>query len=352
MNRLFPALLVVSLTFIFSKASAQTHTFNKPNSACRFSTDKRVVKGGVRNNLEGFVVCPACDADDKKESVAKAKEDQRLANIVLEKDRLDKIAKDAKDKKQKDEDAKKNQVTQVYVTAPKVTATAPVKTKPTTAIPASPSKEKNYFYTETNDVDNQSIRAMHRTKAENYFLINKQKVFTNNEFKVCIGSLVANRDPAGCNFPPNVGIVILHETFTDKFNNQIQISDLVDAKGQRILNDNSISTIVHFADDYFIAFRGEPQSRWGNNDVRFYANRGDAFIYNLKTKEKHTLRRYLSDEGKDLGYEFDYVVNLRYGNDIDFSKYKARFKSKVAWTESIAYYITKDGKLEEHSIKQ
>jgi len=330
-----------------TQVKAQAH--DNSRRACRLFKNIAQEEGAI---------CPGCQADYKKEQAARDAENKRRNDVVKAKaEAAEKVREIARKKEQAEREAN-NKVTKVFVTMPKSTSiktAAPDKTTQPKEI------VKNYFYAENDDINIRSITDMYNPtgsrgeKASDHFIINNEKRFINNEFKACIGSLVRNIPKEEYNFPPNVGIVVLNESFTDKNGNNLQISDLIDPKGNRILNDNSISTIIHFADDNFIAFRGKPDKSWGYNYVRFFRYAGDAFIYNLKTKQKHPIPRYTID-GTDLGYEFDSVVNLGTGNDIDKSKYKARFRSKlksgVRWAEYIYYFITQDGKLEEKQVSQ
>jgi hypothetical protein len=331
---------VITALFTILQVSAQAHDNSK--GACRLVKSRYSV-------VEPGATCPACVAKDKKEQVARDAENKRRNDAVIAAAKAKQKARELEIIKEK-ELAEKNKPKEVFVTMPKNTT---VKNTIPDKKTESKGVVKNYFYTENNDINNQSISDMiiRYQKISNYFLINNEKKFTNNEFKACIGGLWKHRDKNDFNFPPNVGIVVLNESFKDKNGKSIQISDLIDLKGNRILNDNSISTIIHFSDEYFIIFRGLPVF-FSGNIVSFSRGGGDAFIYNLKTQQKHTLQRYTNDEGMDGGYEVDFVVNLT-GNpaEIDKSKYKARFKSKTGFKKSTYYYITIDNKIEQQIIK-
>lgn len=330
-------LLLITFLFAVTKVNAQAHDNSK--GGCRLA----------KNHVSTGYICPACEAIDKKEKEARLKEDKRREVVRIEKEKADKIARDLANKKKQQEIAEKNKVTEVAVTMPKSNV---VKNTNPDKKPESKGMAKNYFYTERNDIDNQSVSSMWDPKNQsptNYFIINNVKKFANNEFKACVGSMLEYGNREKFNFPANIGIVVLNETFTLKNGENIQISDLIDSNGKRILNDNSISIIIHFADDYFIAFRGKPSFSYGNNNVRFVNNSiGDSFIYNIKTKQKYLMKRYIIN-GVDLGYDVDYVVNLcsSFKDKEELSKYKARFITKTAWTEYTEYYITKDSKLVE-----
>lgn len=335
-------LLLIIFLFAVTKVIAQAH---RMNSSCKYA---KYVKGAATDESQS-AKCQACQKEREKEREARLKEDKRRNDIVVAKTKADKAASDIAYIKRNQEIAEKNKVTEVFVTMPKNTV---VKNTTPDKKPESKGMAKNYFYTENNDIDNQCISDMWRPKNQsptNYFIFNNVKKFANNEFKACIGSTWKHRDREKFNFPANIGIVVFNETFTLKNGENIQISDLIDSNGKRILNDNSISIIIHFADDYFIAFRGEPSFSYGNNNVRFVNNNiGDAFIYNIKTKQKYLMKRYTSN-GVDLGYDVDKVINLSgsFKDKEELSKYKARFITKTGNSEYTEYYITKDSKLVE-----
>lgn len=330
------------LAFAVIQLKAQSHN-TRGGSWCKF------VKSAARDESES-ARCLACDAIDKKEQAARDAENKRRNDAIKAEYEAKEKKRQLALKKEKEERDAKNKSTELSINMPNSIVG---KNKMTDKKPVPKEMEKHYFYTEKNDIDNQSLYEMYLPKEErnqnssNYFIINNEKKFTNNEFKACIGSIWKHRDREEFNFPPNIGIVVLNEEFTDNNGSKVQITDLIDSKGNRILNDNSISTIIHFADDYFIAIRGNSSGRRsGSNMVSFFTNSGESFIYNLKTKQKYPIPRYTSNGTEIRWYEFDFIVSLG-SQDIDKSKYKARFRSSLNQRESIYYFITQDGKLEE-----
>lgn len=305
----------------------------------------------LRKNGKGTALgeeeCPACVAKNNKERAAKAAEDKRREAVHAEKIEADNITREIARKKELAEQTEKNKVTEVFVTMPKST---PVKN----TTPAKKTEQKvtqnNYFYTEKDYNYNQSFSAMTFSPSDpdndKYFIINAKKVFTNNEYKKCVGTYAENK----YNFPPNVGIVVLNESYTNKEGKDVPIYDLIDLKGNRILNDNSISMILHFADDYFILFTNILYSSYGTNTYQLPKD-SEAFIFNLKTKEKYPIRKYILEGGRDLGYEFQLGINSSNNIKLNENKYKAFFQSKIDFNEIIYYFITKDGKIEEEIVK-
>lgn len=115
------------------------------------------------------------------------------------------------------------------------------------------------------------------------FIINNQKVFAQ-KYILCKG--IANDKDNQFNFPPNVGIVQLNE-FPFSFNGRHypiyqKLYDLIDIKGNRVFNDDTIVFIDHIIDDWFIIDR---------DNMRVSDN--GRSLYNYKTKQN--LIFYYSD---------------------------------------------------------
>ncbi|WP_276482296.1 hypothetical protein [Paraflavitalea pollutisoli] len=345
-------LLVTLLLFTTNDILAQSHV-TTTGSFCRYA------KNSLRNKnvyAEGHTQCPACDAEDAKEAVARKAEDKRRADAkaaeraaaALEKKR----AEDALLKK-KWEEANKGS-TELAVTMPANKTTANVPSAVTPAV--INGMAAGYLYDE-GETDNQSVGKMSFSINQgernnqiyklysdiNYFVLNNKRILDNDEFKVCIG---VRRIPGGpqnnpTKFPPGVGIVILNETAGKHV-----IADLIDAKGERLLKDNNISTIVHFFGDYFILLEGEVFSHGGGTSYGF----SDGVIYNYKTKQRYPLAKYGSKRNR---VNVAWQVNATY-----LSKDKLREKSTYSafvevitdWQKSMFYYITHDGKVESDDI--
>jgi hypothetical protein len=330
-------LTVFILTFTAIQVNAQSH----------ISTgDYKCLLVPNSGNGLGGVSCPACQVKIKKEREAKAVEDKRRAVAQAEKNKADQIARQKTLEKEKKENEVKLKASEVYMTMPKSTSV-----KNTTPSKKTEQKvtQKIYFYTDMDYNYNQSFSKMiyspNDSENNSYFIVNNKKVFTNNEFKKCVGTYAENK----YNFPPNVGIVVLNESFTNKKGEDVPIYDLIDSKGNRILKDNSVSMILHFVDDYFILFTNIFNSSYETNTYRLPAD-SEASIFNLKTKEKYPIRKFMH-EGKDYGYEFSLGINSSKNIKLNENKYKSFFQSTIDQNEIIYYYITKDGKIEEQIVK-
>ncbi|WP_186774579.1 hypothetical protein [Chitinophaga pinensis] len=178
-------------------------------------------------------------------------------------------------------------------------------------------------------------------------MLNNKKILDNDEFKACIGARRPNLDPDNKDkFPPGIGIVILNETAGGHV-----ISDLVDGTGKRLLNDDNISTIVHFSGDYFILLEGKYFGRGAAPHSSY--DFPDGAIYNYKTKQRYELPAFQPANHKHV--QVGWVVNGTYMDKKklrDKSTYDAFFEVITGYDVSMIYYITKEGKLEADKISK
>lgn len=275
-------LSLLVLLFCVYTANAQSHISKSEYARynCRFAP-----KGS--NNAEGKLMCPACakereDARKKKIADDKAQDDaNRIKNEKL------KAENAVAFKKKQAEIAERNKVTEVYVTMGKTKGVAPEKKAetPVKKAPAKPTKDVLFF------ADYPGSMSMSGNRL-NYFLNeNGDTVLKSKDYYNTFGAFSDNKN----NFPKNMGIVVFNEENTLTNGKTRKIVDFVDAKGKRIFNDNSISTIVHLRDDYFVIGRSRDfpeDSSWGYN----YRRIQEVDIYNAKTKKVITLekdRRYI-----------------------------------------------------------
>ena len=332
--------------FIFNIMNAQSHNMGA-NYNCKFR------KGNSINSEKK--PCPGCEAKDKKENAAKLEENKKRDQAIWDKAKADKDAKDKAAKAKQLEDAKNAKSGEVYINANSkvdIKNTQPTqKVKPTT-------QKKSFLYALTYD-GMYDLGLFFITKYDqngndikNGFIMNADTIFKNNEFKRCIGLPSSGTyDPFmnnKLNFPPDIGIVILNNEKVlppangRKASFSVPIADLIDSKGNRILKDDNITAILHFADDYFILLKGFYYTSGPPNAVYRF---DDAEIYNLKTKETITLRKkpYKNTDG------FVYISKSVYRTlDYDaFKPYKAFIKTEVGYSgELVTYYINNDGKLD------
>lgn len=275
-------LSLLVLLFCVYTANAQSHISKSEYARynCKFAP-----KGS--NNAEGKLMCPACakereDARKKKIADDKAQDDaNRIKNEKL------KAENAVAFKKKQAEIAERNKVTEVYVTMGKTKGVAPEKKAetPVKKAPAKPTKDVLFF------ADYPGSMSMSGNRL-NYFLNeNGDTVLKSKDYYSTFGAFSDNKN----NFPKNMGIVVFNEENTLTNGKTRKIVDFVDAKGKRIFNDNSISTIVHLRDDYFVIGRSRDfpeDSSWGYN----YRRIQEVDIYNAKTKKVITLekdRRYI-----------------------------------------------------------
>lgn len=271
------AIILVLLIFVsFNKIQAQSHV--PKNEYARYNC-KFAPKGS--NNAEGKLMCPACakeKEDARKKKIADDKAASELARLNNEKV---KTANAIAYKKKMAERAANSKVTEVKVTMGKLPVTSDKKPEtPVKKVPVKLNKDI-LFYADYPGSMHMSGRRL------NYFLnTNGDTILKNKDYYSTFGAFSDNKN----NFPKNVGIVIFNQENKLTNGKTKKIVDLVDINGKRYFNDNSISTIFHLKDDYFVIGRSRDfgeDSSWGYNYIRIQ----EVDIYNLKTKKIITLEK-------------------------------------------------------------
>jgi hypothetical protein len=335
--------------------NAQTHTFMPGWCKLAKSTGKSAKSESAIHQ------CQVCDAKDKKEKDAKLAEDNRRAKVISDKYKADKIASENIRKAKQLEDAKNAYSGEVLING---NSNVAVKNIPSSKIYQSNKLQKIYFYSINRHDNSNSIPDNYFDNGNNGFIINGDTIFKKNEFKSChgIASVPLNNNPEinKYNFPPNIGIVILNEEkIIPPRNgrtsiNRFAISDLVDSKGKRILNDDNISAILHFADDYFILLKGFYSISTGYSSVITGWSFDDASIYNIKTKISHPIQKDNNSRGIGVSHatNFGRTASGDVSDEWLFSKetYKAFFVTEVGVREFVVYYITNEGSIKEQKI--
>lgn len=286
--------LAVTLLFLvsfFTQANAQSHDVKARN--CKYW--KKSPNPGSGAEVTDFSVCKVCSEKKDKEEAAKRAEDKRRADALVAKTKADneRKAKEAAEK-QRLQNEKNKPVNATIVMSPNTGKSTPAKTKEKKDV----KMEKNYFYVSPETAS--KTRRMHYDADYDFshgddgwqnlidsnipypverlsegFIINNQKVFAQ-KYILCKG--IASDKDNQFNFPPNIGIVQLNE-FPFSFNGKHypiykKLYDLIDIKGNRILNDNTIIFIDHIIDDWFIIER----------DPNRVSEKGRS-LYNYKTKQ-------------------------------------------------------------------
>lgn len=337
-------LLILIITICcWSNVNAQSHDMS-PGSTCK------LIKTSVNSESR---VCPACAAKDKKEKDAKLAEDNRRNQAIWDKAKADKIANENAWKAKQLEDAKNAHSGEVLING---NANVGVKNVSSSKISEINKLQKNYFYSIDKYENNSSLLGYFRPN--NGFIVNGDTILKNHEFKSChgIASVPLNNHPKinRYNFPPNIGIVTLNEEKISppmdgrKVAVSVPISDLVDIKGKRILNDNNITAILHFADDYFILLKGY----WYGWDNQFSFQ--EAEIYNYKTKEKYPLQKSNNGKTVDLSSRTnncDIVYRVNEESLKPAESYKAFLVTRLDYkSQYVVYYINNDSKIERQEI--
>ena len=338
-------LILIFTICCWSNSNAQTH--NVLSAHCKFSKAKVDFEGQV---------CVVCNNNDKKEKDAKLAEDNRRNQVAWDKAKADKIASENARKAKQLEDAKNAHSGKVLING---NGNVGVKNIPSNKISHINKLQKNYFYSISRYDNSNSIPLDYFNIGNNGFIINGDTIFKKNEFKSChgIASVPVNNNPEinGYNFPPNIGIVILNEEKIIPPGNgrtrsvRCAISDLVDSKGKRILNDDNISAILHFADDYFILLKGSYFERTGYSSVIRGWCFDDASIYNMKTNLSHPIQK----NGRSVQVSYATNINPSVRSEMLLSKetYKAYFFTEIGFNEFMVYYITNEGTIKEQKIK-
>lgn len=351
MNHTFKVLILSILIFASVDGYAQTHSFSP--GWCRLAKPgKNQVKGE-----SAILQCKVCAKEKETEQNAKKVEDKRRSDVATAnykaKKADEKIAADLK----KAENLKNENSGKVFINAPKT-----VPSKAGTNKKAESQKPKDhYFYSHGYGLH--SLLNMKNLKNDkNWFVVNGDTIFNKNEFGKCVALMLEgnNNDPENkLNFPPNIGIVILKEPKTmtlysnnKSFEREVPISDLIDAKGNRLINDDAITYIIHFVGDYFLLFKGS----FFNNYQTSYFTFDDAEIYNYKTKKSYALRKEQSIYNKVTVASDINSTYVSYSVDKDKFKqkgdYQAFFLTEIKHKSYVVYYITNDGKIEEQEINQ
>lgn len=263
-------LTTVLLLFMIQAANAQSHVSKSEYARynCRFAP-----KGW--NNSEGKLMCPACDKENEDARKKKIADDKAASDAHKIKNEKLKAENAIAFKKKQAEVTARNKVTEVHVTMPKATATENKKPEP--PVKKGPVKLGK-------DIQLYAGWGMgmftHNSRTNSFLNENKDTVLKSNDYLETYAVWRENKN----NFPKNVGIVLLKETNKISNGREQNVADIVDLKGKRYFNDNTISTIFHLADDYFVICKSPTLPEWrsyGNN----YTGYENVEIYNLKTKK-------------------------------------------------------------------
>jgi len=289
--------------------------------------------------------------NDKKEKDAKIAEVKR---------RNDKIWADAKAKKEADDKAYRDKIDKENTEAKLKSGNVLINAQPTSTIGKIQSEKpkavnavykKDYFYNVIKTGQSGGYRTLdylYFTKNNTGFKINGKSILDKNEFASYFAiDSISN----GENFPPNIGIVRLHQTRTippgdgRKVSIEAPIFDLVDSNGKRLFNDDEITLIMHFVDDYFIIGRGEYFHIWYDVGYGTFSDRVE--IYNLTTKKSFVLDKQTYSRSTKI----DKRVNMALLDGMWLKgSYKAYIKSEVELKHRRIYYINNVGQIETQDI--
>lgn len=297
----------MTLLFAVTKVNAQAH--NMQPGWCKYA---KKAKGQAKDESES-AVCQVCRKENEKEKTARAAEDKRRNDVAVAKGKADKAASDLAYKKTQAEIAAKNKVTEVHVTMPKTTATETKKTEP-------PVKKKPVKLGKDIQLYAGWGMGMFTHNSRTNFFLNEinDTVLKSNDYLETYAVWRENKN----NFPKNIGIVLLKETNKISNGRELNVADIIDLKGKRYFNDNTISTIFHLADDYFVVCKSPTIPEWrsyGNN----YTGYENVEIYNLKTKKSIKLDK---DAGRFVSISI-YVGGRKMPGDPDLTPFLSRLYS-------------------------
>jgi Zn finger protein HypA/HybF involved in hydrogenase expression len=298
-------LIIVLLLFMVQVANAQSHVSKSEYARynCRFAP-----KGW--NNSEGKLMCPACDKENEDARKKKIADDKAASEANKIKNEKLKAENAIAFKKKQAEYAAKNKVTEVHVTMGKTPVTDSKKTEaPVKKGPVKLGKDIQLYAGWGMGMFTHNART-------NFFLNeNKDTVLKSNDYLEAYAVMGENKN----NFPKNIGIVLLKETNKISNGREQNVADIVDLKGKRYFSDNTISTIFHLADDYFVVCKSPTLPEWrsyGNN----YTGYENVEIYNLKTKKSIKLDK---DAGRFVSISI-YVGGRKLAGEPDLIPFLSR----------------------------
>ncbi len=327
MKKIFILLiLLISFTFL----QAQSHTYN---ACCRYS----------KGNVMGDCSCPGCRKDHEDEIKARTIESERKSAEARAEFKIkqEKAQADAK----RIEEENKRPREQIVIGIPNSETKVKIETiKINTVVP---KKNKSQLK------QTQMIAPYRNTfvaySSKNFFLDkNLDTIFKNQNFSDTYGVSTKNQN----GFPDNLGIIVLKERKSYTFNGynyNHSISDFVDINGNRLLNDNDISDIIHIIDNNFLITYGG--SVLYGYDVKNLGISAKFVIYNFKTKESFELLKEQGDNALNTQvYDF-FTKSSSNKPDFDFTlneslNYKAFVISPKPRNRGYRiYYIMSDDKI-------
>lgn len=272
------AFFTLIILFFAVAAFAQSHTYK---AGCRYyvapasaTASKDVHAGRLAEDM-----CPACLKDAKAEEVARIKEKDRVDGIALaKKEAARKAEKEAADK------ANTERINKIYNSSTKVEYAI---SKSDKAIKAAPVNIKGKSAVKTPVFYNGYDEFFLYIGIPNYnssaFIDSKgDTIISNKNWLGTTGAFVYG-DKNLDKFPPGYGIVLLKQ----KDDNSGQIEDIVDIKGQRVLNDDEVWVVNHLGGNYFFCIKGAQKiSLYKDQVVDFREISEQCFFYNITSRKK------------------------------------------------------------------
>lgn len=256
-------ILFILLAIIFTavKVSGQAHDNSK--GGCKLA----------KNHVSTGYTCPACVAKEKKEKEASDAEDKRKSDAVSAKAAAERTALEVTRKKIQAERDAKNKVTEVFVTMPKTSVVA----KPS----SGKSVKSNNNVAVTGDI-------MISDGYGGFTNIGKEEIFPKNTFRRTEGAQYYD-DVNRNKFPRGLGIVTLqsevnqskHDAYRQN-SSSYYVMDLINNKGKRYFNSDTISFVGHLYGDWFLIGSDFYSTEGSSNAIKL----GQAKLFNIKNKKE------------------------------------------------------------------
>lgn len=274
MNKKILYLVLFFTLYITTISVAQTHNL-KPNSICKY------VKG--KKNMEGMSACDACAEERKKNEAALEKEfKKRMAdNEIAKAENLKKIQQDYIKRSEANRKAIEERSNNVVTLAPPKTETKVSQAPATT----NTNTKAGYLYTayRLHDLqvqDNYGSIYGYVLNAKGDSILKRNDIF----YEFYGVSTHVNNKLDQSTFPQNTVITKLTtkarcKKYPEK--NCLPVWDILNEKGERHFNDNTIVGILHISKNYFLLVFAPSDGSWSDNGYAIYEK---AAIYNISDR--------------------------------------------------------------------
>lgn len=287
--------LVLLFTIICAITFAQAHTYN---ACCRYG----------KGNVMGDCRCPGCQKDKDDEIKAAQEETKKLQAIAA----AEKVIKDAADKKAKEEAEQKKIADQKLKEENKITIGILNPEKEPVNKPVNKSTEVN---------DNTFMMPFIEREGERFFGVNQAGYMdTSRNLLFFVGSYPAHAST----FHTSNNTYHYSVPFNIGWGSPGKSVDIYHPTGKREFNDNSITTITHLRDNFFILTKSDRHH----------------YLYDIKSKKTTKLPDPPALTGNhsytpifdELSYVIPERLKLRGGDYLRFIPENKKLKEKALET--------------------